>query len=82
MLTILFKTEELTRLQVGDGPRPANVIVSTIKEAENITPLLLEFKKANRVVNVSPVTFRLKGDGSLMLSKPRCYMAFPLYHPA
>jgi hypothetical protein len=40
---------------VGDGPRPANVIVSTVKEAENITPLLLEMKRANREVNVSPL---------------------------
>jgi hypothetical protein len=40
---------------VGDGPRPANIIVSTVKEAENITPLLLEMKKANREVNVSPL---------------------------
>jgi hypothetical protein len=39
---------------VGNGPRPANVIASTIKEAENITPLLLEIKKENRAVNVSP----------------------------
>ncbi len=64
ILTNLFKTEELTRLQVGDGARPANVIVSTIKEAENITPLLLEFKKANREVNVCPATSRFQSEGS------------------
>ena len=47
-----FKTTKLTRLQVGDGPISAKVIVSTIKEAENVVLLLLEMKKTNRVVNV------------------------------
>ncbi|TVY38817.1 D-serine dehydratase [Lachnellula occidentalis] len=46
------KTTELTRLQVGDGPGPVNLIVSTIAEAENVLPLLLEYKSAGRVVNL------------------------------
>ncbi|KAG9242515.1 putative serine dehydratase domain-containing protein [Calycina marina] len=44
------KTTELTRLQVGDGL--ANVIVSTIIEAEHITPLLLEYKSQGRAINL------------------------------
>ncbi|CAN8101457.1 unnamed protein product [Discula destructiva] len=47
------KTTELTRLQVGEDPRtPANIIVSTILEAENITPLLQTYQKQGRTVNV------------------------------
>ncbi|KAF4625620.1 hypothetical protein G7Y89_g12545 [Cudoniella acicularis] len=46
------KTAELTRLQVGGGIGPVNIIVSTIIEAENVLPLLLEYKSAGRVVNV------------------------------
>ncbi|PQE20363.1 D-serine dehydratase protein [Rutstroemia sp. NJR-2017a BBW] len=46
------KTTELTRLQVGAGSRPANIVVSTIIEAENIVPLLLEYKSDGRDVNV------------------------------
>ncbi|EPE24722.1 PLP-binding barrel [Glarea lozoyensis ATCC 20868] len=46
------KTTELTKLQVGDGNGPANLIVSTIIEAENVAPLLLEYKAAGRAVNV------------------------------
>lgn len=69
LLRILFKTVELTRLQVGDGPRPSNVIVSTIKEAENVTPLLLEMKKANRAVNVSPLVPTKWGEASSRLKK-------------
>lgn len=49
----VWKTIELTKFQVGDGTRPANIIVSTIKEAENVVPLLVEMKQANREVNVS-----------------------------
>ncbi|CAD6441954.1 c83debc3-2c11-4e90-81bf-4aea25317828 [Sclerotinia trifoliorum] len=46
------KTTELTRLQVGDGTGPVNIVVSTIVEAENIVPLLLEYKNKGRAVNV------------------------------
>ncbi|TVY13073.1 D-serine dehydratase, partial [Lachnellula arida] len=46
------KTTELTKLQVGDGPGPVNIIVSTIVEAENVLPLLLEYKSAGRAVNL------------------------------
>ncbi|TFB06945.1 hypothetical protein CCMA1212_000273 [Trichoderma ghanense] len=47
------KTIELTRLQVGeDVGRPANLIVSTLSEAEFVLPLLEEYKGKGRQVNV------------------------------
>ncbi|KAI9047778.1 hypothetical protein LZ554_008488 [Drepanopeziza brunnea f. sp. 'monogermtubi'] len=46
------KTTELTRLQVGEGTSPVNIIVSTLAEAENIVPLLLEYKSAGRGVDL------------------------------
>ncbi|RYP61371.1 hypothetical protein DL771_010158 [Monosporascus sp. 5C6A] len=47
------KTIELARLQVGDkSTTPVNLMVSTVLEAENIVPLLKEYKKAGRKVNV------------------------------
>ncbi|KAH7336596.1 putative serine dehydratase domain-containing protein [Rhexocercosporidium sp. MPI-PUGE-AT-0058] len=46
------KTTELTKLQVGEGSRPVNIIVSTLVEAEHILPLLLEYKSAGRVVDL------------------------------
>ncbi|EMR64579.1 putative alanine racemase domain protein [Eutypa lata UCREL1] len=47
------KTTELTRLQVGNkGTSPVNIIVSTVLEAENIVPLLKEYRDAGRKVNV------------------------------
>ncbi|KAL7797411.1 putative serine dehydratase domain-containing protein [Trichoderma ceciliae] len=46
------KTVELSRLQVGeDLSRPANLIVSTLSEAEFILPLLEEYKSKGRQVN-------------------------------
>ncbi|KAG0652181.1 D-serine deHydratase [Hyphodiscus hymeniophilus] len=48
----LFRqTTELTRLQVGPTG-PVNIIVSTLIEAENILPLLLEYKEHGRAVNL------------------------------
>ncbi|CZT52373.1 related to alanine racemase [Rhynchosporium secalis] len=46
----LAKTTELTRLQLGEGSGPANIIVSTILEAEPIVRLLLEYKSAGRAL--------------------------------
>ncbi|KAK3955992.1 putative serine dehydratase domain-containing protein [Pseudoneurospora amorphoporcata] len=48
------KTTELTRLQVGNflATTPVLLIVSTILEAENITPLLKEYQSKGRAVNV------------------------------
>ncbi|KAI0126415.1 putative serine dehydratase domain-containing protein [Xylariales sp. AK1849] len=47
------KTIELTRLQVGDqSSAPANIVASTLIEAENILPLLKEYQESNRRVNV------------------------------
>lgn len=45
---IQHQTTELTRLQVGPGPRSANLVVSTLLEAENITPLILEYQREGR----------------------------------
>ncbi|GAP84269.2 putative alanine racemase domain protein [Rosellinia necatrix] len=48
------KTEELTRLQVGDhdDATPANIIVSTLMEAESVVPLLKEYQARGRQVNL------------------------------
>ncbi|KAI0020762.1 putative serine dehydratase domain-containing protein [Xylariomycetidae sp. FL0641] len=47
------KTEELTRLQVGDdSSAPVNLIVSTVVEAESVLPLLKEYQEKGRQVNV------------------------------
>ncbi|KAH8682154.1 putative serine dehydratase domain-containing protein [Xylariales sp. PMI_506] len=47
------KTIELTRLQVGDQhSTPVNIVVSTLVEAENILPLLKEYRENSRLVNV------------------------------
>jgi hypothetical protein len=50
---ISLQTTELTRLMVGGGLGPVNIIVSTLIEAENVLPLLLEYKAAGRAVNVN-----------------------------
>jgi hypothetical protein len=54
---IFVQTTELTRLQVGGGLGPVNIIVSTLIEAENVVPLLLEYKAVGRVVNVVSGSF-------------------------
>lgn len=47
------KTTELTELQVGSDPkRPANLVVSTLNEAESILPLLLTYKAEGRKVDL------------------------------
>ncbi|KAI1761774.1 putative serine dehydratase domain-containing protein [Hypoxylon sp. FL1150] len=47
------KTEELTRLQVGDkSSSPVNLIVSTVTEGEKLVPLLKEYQSKGRQVNV------------------------------
>ncbi|RFU30255.1 hypothetical protein B7463_g6090, partial [Scytalidium lignicola] len=47
------KTIELTRLQVGSSPlRPANLIVSTLVEAEFLLPLLQSYRSQNRPLNL------------------------------
>lgn len=53
LANITLQTTELTRLQVGSDSGPANIIVSTIVEAENVLPLLLEYKNAGREINVN-----------------------------
>lgn len=45
---------EITQLQVGkDASRPVSLIVSTLAEAEFLLPMLEEYKKEGRKVNVS-----------------------------
>ncbi|KAK6583474.1 hypothetical protein PZA11_004550 [Diplocarpon coronariae] len=46
------KTTELTMLQVGEGNGPVNIIVSTLVEAENIVPLLVQYRDAGRAVDL------------------------------
>ncbi|KAG6096523.1 hypothetical protein E4U30_001438 [Claviceps sp. LM220 group G6] len=47
------KTVEMTQLQVGkDASRPVKLIVSTLAEAEFLLPMLEEYKKEGRKVNV------------------------------
>lgn len=47
------KTTELTRLQVGDrSTTPANIVVSTLAEAENVLPLLKEYQGRGRQVSL------------------------------
>ncbi|KAG5942888.1 hypothetical protein E4U59_000789 [Claviceps monticola] len=47
------KTVEITQFQVGkDASQPVNLIVSTLAEAEFLLPMLEEYKKESRKVNV------------------------------
>lgn len=47
------QTAELTKLQVGDSPSdPANIVISTLTEAEFLLPTLQEFVSQGRPVNV------------------------------
>jgi len=67
------QTIELTRLQVGGGLGPVNIIVSTIIEAEHVVPLLLEYKAAGRAVSVS-----FPPQNSTLLTLSSSFTAFPL----
>ena len=53
------KTTELSKLQVGEGKGagPANFIVSTIIEAENLLPCLLEEQGKGKEGSVSILSF-------------------------
>jgi D-serine ammonia-lyase len=46
------KTQELTRYQVGLETKDARIIVSTVAEAEFMTPVLLEYKQKGAKVNL------------------------------
>ena len=46
------KTAELARIQVGNSSNAVNLIISTIPEARILMPLLLEWQKAGREINV------------------------------
>ncbi|KAH8813040.1 putative serine dehydratase domain-containing protein [Xylogone sp. PMI_703] len=66
------KTSELTHLQLGDGSDPADVVVSTLIEAENIVPVLKEHQSKNRPVNLLysfPVTPSIVGRLSVIAAE-------------
>ncbi|KAK4553403.1 hypothetical protein LTR86_009460 [Recurvomyces mirabilis] len=46
------KTTQLTKLQVGDAPRPVKLVASTVSEIEHVLPWLLEYIAQGREVNV------------------------------
>ena len=46
------KTTQLTRLQVGADCKDVRLVVSTLVEAEQLVPLLLEYKNRGAAVNV------------------------------
>jgi D-serine ammonia-lyase len=46
------KTTELTRLQVGEDCKDVRLVVSTLVEAEQLVPMLLEYKSRGAAVNV------------------------------
>ena len=46
------KTSAITRLQVGEDCKDVRLIVSTVIEAEQLVPLLLEYKNRNAKVNI------------------------------
>ncbi|RAH51105.1 D-serine ammonia-lyase DSD1, partial [Aspergillus brunneoviolaceus CBS 621.78] len=46
------KTPQATRLQVGESSQEVNLVISTVLEGEMLVPLLQEFQRAGRSVNV------------------------------
>lgn len=46
------KTSEITKLQVGENCDDVRLVVSTVIEAENLIPLLLDYKGRNAKVNI------------------------------
>lgn len=47
------QTVEIARLQIGDDPEQARVLVTDIADAENLLPLFMEYEKEGRQINVS-----------------------------
>jgi hypothetical protein len=47
-----LQTTEITRLQIGEDPEDVRIIVSTLSEAENLLPLLLEYQHKGLQVSV------------------------------
>jgi len=86
---LALQTVELTRLQVGDtASTDVNIIVSTVLEAENIVPLLLEYKSAGRNVNVRAFFFFLSLVAAYLWNTGRAethmmstYSPFHVHHP-
>lgn len=67
----------MTQLQVGkDASRPVNLIVSTLAEAEFLLPMLEEYKKEGRKVNVSLMqhayAYAYAAEASLHVGNPLC----------
>ncbi len=48
----MHKTTQLTRLQVEAGCKDVRLVVSTLVEAEQLVPLLLDYKSRGAAVNV------------------------------
>lgn len=46
------KTSEITRLQVGEGCKDVRLVVSTVIEAEQLVPLLSDYKQNGAKINV------------------------------
>lgn len=47
-------------MQVGNNPKRANLIMSTVAEAEHLLPLLEDYHKKGTAVNVSSQTFTVE----------------------
>jgi D-serine ammonia-lyase len=47
------QTIEIARLQIGDDPEQARVLVTNISDAENLLPLFIEYEKEGKQINVS-----------------------------
>lgn len=71
------QTLELSKLQVGDKG-PANFIVSTLMEAENLLPYLIESQAQGHEASVSR-RIRLMTLHVPHLTPPRCSMVYR-YH--
>ncbi|KAN0104349.1 hypothetical protein V8E51_010094 [Hyaloscypha variabilis] len=52
LLVNAHKTTEIARLQIGDDPEEVRVLVTTLSEAENLLPLLLDYQKDGKQVNL------------------------------
>jgi D-serine deaminase-like pyridoxal phosphate-dependent protein len=64
----MHQTLEIARLQIGDDPEEARVLVTNLSDAENLLPLFLEYQKEGKQVNVNSHyndrTVRNFADGS------------------
>jgi hypothetical protein len=49
---LILQTTEITRLQIGEDPEDVRLLVTTLSEAENLLPLLIEYQQKGQQVNV------------------------------